>query len=181
MKKYILVTLLLIFPILVKAEGSININCGENKVSINDTITCSITGYTTEEVSGVHAEIEVESDLTLETVKVDSIWIGDNDKILDLFTDENKTGNFNIATITVKAPSEATNKTIFVNNIVFSNKDFENANISSASVDINIVEADVKTDQVKTGTMSLLFTFISLITMGIIYILIKNKTKIYKI
>ena len=132
----------LIFPLKINAlSGDVSLTCDKNKVSPNSTINCSIKGNINEEVSSVHAEIELGSNLTLENSQSSSIWEGDGDGgIYDLYTDENKTGSFDIGTFTIKVGNvtEGANTYISLKNLTLSDASFKEQNFSVSSINVRI-------------------------------------------
>lgn len=98
------IILFLFLPLHVQAlSGTVKITCDDSTITLNKSTTCHITATTDDEVLSIHSEINISSGLELTSVVKSSIWEGDNDKVLDLYTAENKTGSFEIADFTIKA------------------------------------------------------------------------------
>ena len=95
----------LLSPLSIKAlTGDVTVTCEKNKLSKGETTTCAIKGNTTEGVSAVSAKVNLGENLTFVSFTPDSSWQGDGEEgNIALYTDNNKNGNFNIGTITVKA------------------------------------------------------------------------------
>lgn len=145
MKSKIIILIVLInmiLPISANAlTGSVNLSCKSGKINPGDTLQCTITGESVEEVTNASMKISVSENLTLTEVVTDSSWDGDGDDgNIDLFTDENKKGDFNIATFTVKASSITTGSdtTISLDNIVLSDKDWNEVEFNSKKLSIRI-------------------------------------------
>ena len=139
MKRIITIFILIaLLPIKVKAlTGNITISCKET-LKLNEEVVCQIEGNTDEEVSSIHAVINTEDGLTIETVTKDTTWEGDNDKTLDLYTADNKKGPFKIATVKVKAAKAGTYN-ITVKDIALGDKNFEEHKLSNVSKKITII------------------------------------------
>ncbi len=143
MKKKILFTILLfgaLFPFQVDAlSGNINVSCDKTTLSPQESTTCHVTGTANEEVSTVSAKVKVGDQLTLVSVKTDSIWQGDGDGgQIELYTDTNKSGTFAIATFTIKAKSTAGDTNVMIDSVYFSDAAFEQFAISSVTRNIHI-------------------------------------------
>ena len=100
----LLCLILLIIPInIVFASGeSINIIC-PSKTNAGSTITCQVTGHSDGKVSSLSARLTTSNQIESATFITDGIWQGNgNNGNIQLYTDVNKTGNFNIGTINIK-------------------------------------------------------------------------------
>lgn len=108
MKKKIIVTLvlatLLLLPIKAKAiTGTVGLDCAKKNLSPNETTTCSLTFNTQGSFNAVRTLLTAEEGITIESVEAASGWQGEGEANLQLYTDNDKTGNVAIATITIKA------------------------------------------------------------------------------
>ena len=132
----------LMLPFKVNAlNGSVSLTCDKNKVSPGSTISCSIKGNITEEVSSVHAEIDLGSNLTLENPKSSQIWEGNGEGgVYDLYTDENKSGTFDIGTFSVKVGDikDGASTYIGLKNVVLSDASFNEQSFSVSKVNVRI-------------------------------------------
>ena len=124
MNKKIIMTLGLVgvlIPLNTKAlTGNVNLSCEATTLKPGESTNCTIKGNINEEVSAVSIKLGVGDNLTLSNIKTDSSWQGDGEGgNIELYTDTNKTGNFPIATFTVKADSikEGANTNITLSNI----------------------------------------------------------------
>lgn len=99
----------LLTPFSIKAlTGDVTVNCEKNKLSKEETTTCTVKGNITEEVSTVSAKVDLGENLTFVSFTPDSSWEGDGEEgNIELYTDTNKSGNFNIGVITIKAGNTA--------------------------------------------------------------------------
>ncbi len=140
MKKGIVALVLLLMPTLVYAD-SISLSCNKTSVSPGETITCNISGTTSSAVSALKAIIKASGVDIIEAKSNTSVWQGDaSNGSFDLYTDENKTGTFNIGTVTIKAGSG--NGTIGFKEASFYNADFEEVAVSKKDVTINVVSKE---------------------------------------
>lgn len=96
-----------VLPLNAKAlTGSVNLSCDKTTLKPSEVTTCKITGNINEEVSAVSMKVKLGDNLTISNIKTDSSWQGDGeDGNIELYTDTNKKGNFNIATFKVTASS----------------------------------------------------------------------------
>ncbi len=148
MKKIIRIIgiLLIILPIKVNAlTATISVSCDKTKIAPGDSTTCRITGNTSGKIAGFSSAIEVGEGLTLGTITKDSIWEGEGSNgTMDLYTSDDKTGKFNIASFTVTASSSITNGkdvTIKIKNASATDVDnnFNDQSLSDASTSIRIM------------------------------------------
>lgn len=142
MKKRLLILLIImLLPIkLFALSGSISINCPTTTLELNKTYTCSLKGYTSEEVSALTAKLSSSSNLTISNIQTSSIWQGNGSGgSIDLYTDTNKNGNFNIATFNIKL-NDKNSSSISVNSIRFSDANFKENSISSKTINFSVKE-----------------------------------------
>lgn len=135
-----LFNLFIIFlPLKVQAlNGNVIINCDKTILEENTITNCRLTGNTDEEISGLSAILNVDGNITLTNIKTSSIWQGNgNEGMIDLYTDENKNGNFQIATFSIKAGSIGTGS-INISNIKFSDANFITSDIANKNLLITI-------------------------------------------
>ena len=144
MKKMWSLLLILLVPFNVFAlEGNVTVNCDEDTVAPGDSITCVMKGNVSgDEVSNVNFRIKTSNAdvLSLVEVKKDGgadYWSGGNDDgHVVLYTDTNKTGNFDIVTFTLKASENIVNGSdvkINIYDLSFSGSDY---------LPVNLVEVD---------------------------------------
>lgn len=145
MKKKILLiigALLILIPLNTEAlTGNVSVSCNNTKLTANATTTCTIRGNINEEVTTVHAKIELGSNLSLVGVTPDSSWEGDGEGgVLDLYTDVNKKGTFNIATFQVKAGNVTTgaNTNITLSEVTLSDAEFNETTFTVTPISIRI-------------------------------------------
>jgi len=143
MKKYLglLVISLLSLPISANAlTGSVDIECAKNELKTNESTTCTIKGKSDADVTGLSMKLSASSNLVLGQLSVDkNVWQGDGtDGFITLYTDTNKTGDFVIGTFTVTSKSEGSND-IQLNEIIFSDKDFNEVKLTSVKETVKIV------------------------------------------
>ena len=103
-------------------------------------------------MSSVSAKLKSSGNIKISNIVTNSIWQGDGEGgNIDLYTDSNKTGTFNIATFNVTATSEGTG-TISVSNITFSDANFEEKNVSATSLNITLAKKEVTPTPTPTPT-----------------------------
>jgi hypothetical protein len=161
MKNKVLFIILCLFVLRLNVfglEANMTISCPTNG-KVNDNITCTIKGNASSgEVSSLSATIELSSNLQFVSFNTSSIWEGNADNgVIDLYTDSNKTGNFDIGTLTVKINNNTTNPAVVtIKSIIFYDKNFLPKNVSNVSSNINI-QSDVNTLSalsISVGTLS---------------------------
>jgi len=87
-------------------ENAFVIECDKTNLSPSEPTTCSIKGKNfTKQVSSVSAKLKLGENLTLTNIIFDAIWVGDEslDGKIDIYTDINKYGDFNIGTFTIQS------------------------------------------------------------------------------
>lgn len=143
MKKIFLGTLLLAFVLLpIKTNaltGTVGLTCSKTKLSPNETTTCNLTFNTQESINAVRTQLTAESGLTIESVTTASGWMGEGESNLQLYTEENKTGNIAIATIKIKAGNTiGTTKKLNATGIVFTDLQYNETSFDDISENIRI-------------------------------------------
>lgn len=122
--------------------GKVKITCDKTNVLPSETLTCAIKGENfTTAISSFRTKIILDNNLSLESIEKDDIWEGSGEGgIIDLYTDVNKSGNFNIAVFTVKATNIQTglNSNILLQDTVISDQNFDEYNIENPSLNIRI-------------------------------------------
>lgn len=84
-------------------KDSLLLECNVDNVKVNNKVVCNLKGNITEyDVSSVSVKIDKSSYFDLVSVDVDSSWQGDGeDGYITVYTDENKSGLFDIASFTI--------------------------------------------------------------------------------
>lgn len=142
MKKQILffLTLLIILPLNANAlSGTVKITCDKTNLSLGESTTCHLTGETDGSVSSIHSVINASTGLELTDVTKSDIWEGDNDKVLDLYTAENKTGSFDIADFVIKATAIGTSE-ITLTETTLGDENFKEYNFTVSPYSITITD-----------------------------------------
>lgn len=132
---------ILILPIKTNAlTGTVGINCSKNRISPNETITCNLSFNTQGSINAISTQLTVESGLTIESVVPANGWQGDGEANLQLYTDNDKTGNIDIATITIKAgETGGVTKLLNATNITITDQEYEETTFDDVSEDIRIL------------------------------------------
>lgn len=145
----------ILIPINVSAlTGNVSLSCDKTKLKPNEETTCSVKANTNEDVSAVGARITLGSNLTLTSVTTDSSWEGNGDDgNIQLYIDNNKKGNFNIATFKVKAGSVNTgaDTSVSLSDVKLSDASFAETDFTVSSVNVRIL-SNINT--LKTLTVS---------------------------
>lgn len=105
-KLFLLGVIGLLMPFNISAlSGNVSLSCDKAKLNAGESTTCTIKGSIEDgSVSSVNARVELGENLSLVSVDTDSSWQGDGeDGNIELYTDDNKNGEFNIGTVVVKA------------------------------------------------------------------------------
>lgn len=122
--------------------GNVEISCNPVNAKENDVITCSIIANAIDgEVTGFSADIVLSSGLEVDSFTTDSSWQGDGSaNKIGLYTAENKTDKFNIGVLKIRVKQNIadSSETISLNNIIYSDSEFNKVNISNVSKNIRI-------------------------------------------
>lgn len=159
MKKRHILTFIIgvaLIPINVQAlSGNVTLKCDKTKLKANEETICSIKANTDGEVSGVGANLTVGNNLSINSINIDTIWQGSGeDGNIQLYTDNNQKGNFNIATFKLKAGDISTglNTKVSLTDVkLVKGGDFEEVSFDASSIDIRILS---EINSLKTLTVS---------------------------
>lgn len=107
-------------------EGKVNVSCEEKELEVAESMLCTITGTSDEEISGLQFHLIMDKKVIIDEIKTSSIWEGDGEEgHFGLYTDENKKGTFEIGTFKVTAKKGGGKVKIGAENISFSSASFE--------------------------------------------------------
>lgn len=139
----LIIFVICLIPIKVNAlTGNVEISCNPNSAKENDIITCNIIANAVDgEVTGFSADIVLSSGLEVDSFIPDSTWQGDGSaNKIGLYTAENKKDGFNIGILKIKVKPNVvdSNETISLNNVIYSDSNFNKVNISSVNKNIRI-------------------------------------------
>ena len=138
-------TLIIILSPIITFADSIKISCGSTKIEPNKTTNCTVTGTTSSDVSSLSAKLSSSGSIKISNIKTDKIWQGDGEGgSIELYTDTNKKGTFNIATFTVTGSSEGTGS-VTVNNVTFYDGNFSDIAVSNSALNITVAKAQSST------------------------------------
>ena len=93
-------------------ENNLSLSCESASIKMNEEVTCTLKGHVTDyQVSAVSSTIESNSDFELIEVVPDSSWEGDGEMgDIDLYTDVNKSNDFNIVQFKISLTNEASSE-----------------------------------------------------------------------
>lgn len=140
--------------------GNVEISCNPVNAKENDVITCSIIANAIDgEVTGFSADIVLSSGLEVDSFTPDSTWQGDGSaNKIGLYTAENKKGNFNIGILKIRVKQNIvdSSETISLNNIIYSDSEFNKVNISNISKNIRIASLNnyLKSLSINVGSIN---------------------------
>lgn len=182
MKKIIFVLLLCIMPCYIHAlSGSVNITCTADSINVNEKMECAIYADITEDaVSSIEGNITLSEGLELVKIEKDSSWQGDNDLKLQLYTDDNKSGQFYIAKIVVKNNKYIKDKKLSIGfeNVILSDSNFYNYNFNVKSKEILSISNgndDIVNPKTNVNDIISYLVIISILSMVGYYCLKKKK------
>lgn len=121
--------------------GQMNLSCDKTTIIGGESINCTITGTvaSTSQVSAISSRIVLSDNLELTNITTDSSWQGNGEEgIIELYTDENKSATFLIATFTAKLTEGVTNATesISLENNFFYDHQFIEHQIETTTIPI---------------------------------------------
>lgn len=123
--------------------ASTNLSCNKSIITPGEEFTCTLTGNVQDGVvSALSGKIAVSNNLTITSVEVDDIWEGDNEANLDLYTADNKSGSFAIATIKVKPSigmSAGSKGTISFSGTKFYDGNYEGHSIEDKKLEVKAI------------------------------------------
>ncbi len=141
---YLLVLLPLLIPLKTNAlTGSIGINCNKTSLNPGESTACTLTGTVSgDTVSGLSTIISLGNNLEFVNFTKNSDWQGDDGTLnIDLYISSNKSGTFNIGTLTIKAANSVTggaSTTVSLINTIFTDSSFAINNIADQARNIRI-------------------------------------------
>lgn len=139
--------LIMLIPFQVKAlaGGSISLDC-PNKVNSGQTFTCKVLGsISSGEVSSLSAKVSLSSNLELVSFTNDGDFQGNGDDgKIELYTDNNRSGNFGIGTIKIRVKDGVYDKyeKIDVTSVKYYDESFKGFDISNTSKEVKITSID---------------------------------------
>lgn len=138
-KLIILLLFVLLFPIRINAlTGNVVIECDNDQPKTGQTVKCYIRCKNVNGgVSSFHGIISLNGNISITKIEKDSIWEGAVDNgTIDLYTDTNKNGNFNIASFEIKSSTGGESK-INLNDIKIGDANFNEFTFSNVIKTIN--------------------------------------------
>lgn len=146
MRKYgivVLITLFMFLPIKVNAlTGSVSLSCSPNSVSAGGTVECVVSGTSDGNVKKITADIEYNDNFTVTSFVANEKWTknGENNESINISTNEDISGNFELGKITVKVNDDATIESgkVILTSILFYDSDNNEVSLSNASTTIEI-------------------------------------------
>jgi len=119
----------------------ITLTCNRTSIKLNSELICALEGNIKEyEVSAISATIAPSNNYKLISITPNSIWEGDGENgDIDLYTDENKSGNFKIANIAITLTNKnIDNLEIKIENISYFDQEFSEHKIDNITKKIII-------------------------------------------
>lgn len=96
-KNIFLIIIVLFTPIIVNAS-KIDLICDE--IILSNSFSCTLVGYSDKNISSLSATVSQDNDVSFLSFSKNSLWQGDGeDGKIDLYTDKDITGNFDIGTL----------------------------------------------------------------------------------
>ncbi len=152
-------------------NGKVTIRCENTELNVSESTICTMTGNTNEEISGLQFNLTSSDKIEIQDIQTSAIWEGDGeDGTVGLYTDENKTGTFDIGTFKIVAKKSGTVE-VKAEKISFSNASFE-----LVPLEDEVLKIKVKGDNLFTNTI-FIFGIIGImgVVIGITVFLKKKK------
>lgn len=135
-------------PFNIKAlNGGINLNCSSTTLKVGTKANCTLSGFSDKGISSLSAKLSSNGGVIISNISVSSIWQGDSGEgNIDLYTDDNKKGNFSIVTFSIQANSEGN---VNVSGVTFYDEDFKEYSMTGKAINIKInndVDSNVNSD-----------------------------------
>lgn len=148
-------------------EGKVNISCESTELEVSESTICTITGTTNKEISGLQFHLIMDKKVVIDEIKTSSIWEGDGEEgHFGLYTDENKTGTFDIGTFKVTAKKGGTVKI-----------GAENISFSSASFTLVPLQDEVLKIKIKGNNLGFIFGIVGIIGIVLLITLFLKRKK----
>ncbi len=124
MKRTIVLIFFLLSPSSVLAE-SIWLECPK-EVNKNEEFTCAVKGYSSYEICALEYQFAIPSSLQKIDFQIDPIWQGgEYENKVVLYTEDNKVGDFEVGTITLKTSKKFNSDDIKTTWLLFGDKDLQ--------------------------------------------------------
>lgn len=185
MKKFsLLIIMFFLFPFTILAsELDIKIECPDTILK-DEEFTCDIKGISEYNISAIEYEFKLSDDLT--KIKFDKapIWEGDEkDNLLILYTDENKTGEFTLGSITLKSTKNIKKVEITTEWLLFGDENFKDHVVINNKLSENVKEVESNTKKERAPIIKFVVYAIIIIVVVlavILFLYIKLHKKDYK-
>ena len=149
-KKLILLGVIaLLLPAKIWAlTGNVVIECDNTQLSVNQTTQCYVKCKNfTDSVAAFHGKVTVDNKLSIIKITKDSSWEGAADNgVIDVYTDVNKSGNFNIASFEVKAIASGDGQ-ITLSEIEITDSQFQETAVSNVVKTISVTGSNTPASQ----------------------------------
>lgn len=142
--KLLLIGIILI-PFNVHAlSGTISVSCTPSSARPGDTVSCTVSGTSNENVMSITAPFRIEGDASVTGFSTSSGWEGQdiNNNTINVYTSDDKSGNFNIGTLTLKINNSAsgTVKVIF-ESVTYDDQEDGSFSVSGTQGSVSITTA----------------------------------------
>ena len=138
------------------------VNCPQTALP-GDNITCNVIANSSNSISGIEAKIQVSSNLDfIEFIGNESWEDASEAGIIYLYTENNKTGTFQVGTIKAKVNSNANseqNESILIHSGLFYNDKFQEISVGNTSSTIDILSTNAYLKSLILKDVSLSPTF----------------------
>lgn len=123
--------------------GTASIKCTSDKMKSGSTMTCSIKGSLAsgKKISCLSAKLSFSNNLVFKNFTNGSVWNQDeNDMNIDLYSDADIEGNFDIGTFKIESNENILNsdETISLTNVYFYDENFLEYKISDVSLNVKV-------------------------------------------
>lgn len=177
MKKYIyIIFLFVLFPLSISAqELELSLECPK-EIQKNEEFRCTLKGSTKHSISAIEYEFEVPDNIEYNKFEKDSTWEGDEENhLILLYTDENKTGTFSIGEMYFITNKDIDEVKLSTSYLLFCDEDFNDHIVVKKEENVKKVK---RNEEKKINKISnILLYAIILLIIGVITFLVFRRRK----
>lgn len=177
MKKYIIfIMFFVLFPLSISAqELDLILEC-PNNIAKNEEFKCSLKAKTKLKVSAIEYEFDVPEDITYTKFEKNKIWEGDEENnLILLYTDENKTGTFDIGDLYFTASKDINEVKLNTLYLLFCDEEFNDHLVIKKEENVKKVKRDNKKETNKR--IEVILCVIIVLIIGTIAFLVFRRRK----